>query len=229
MSLLLCTVDIWTSLCLFLVFSNYLLHGNPTLWCLYLDSHFGVPDGGAWWAAVHGVARSRTQLSDFTCTFHFHALEKETATHSSVLAWRIPGRGEPGGLLSLGLHRVRHDWSDLAAAAAAAAEVLSTNDHWPPRRLSSTCELSFQKFPKRIKLSFSRVEAKRESIIYKNLKHSQSSGTGHLLAIQRQLISGLIFLVFQYIVHQITPWECGSWTGKPIIFLPSRVFLSGQF
>ena len=59
-------------------------------------------DGGAWWAAVHGVAKSRTQLSDFTFTFHFHALEKEMATHSSVLAWRIPGTGEPGGLPSLG-------------------------------------------------------------------------------------------------------------------------------
>ena len=63
-------------------------------------------DGGAWWAAVHGVAKSRTQLSDFTFTFHFHALEKEMATHSSVLAWRIPGMGEPGGLLSMGSHRV---------------------------------------------------------------------------------------------------------------------------
>ena len=66
-------------------------------------------DRGAWWAAVHGVARSRTRLSDFHFTFHFHALEKEMATHSSVLAWRIPGMGEPGGLLSLGSHRVRHD------------------------------------------------------------------------------------------------------------------------
>ena len=75
-------------------------------------------DGGAWWAAVHGVAKSQTQLSDFTFTFHFPALEKEMATHSSVLAWRIPGMGEPGGLPSLGLHRVGHDWSDLAAAAA---------------------------------------------------------------------------------------------------------------
>ena len=75
-------------------------------------------DGGAWWAAVHGVARSRTRLSDFTFTFHFHALEKEMATHSSGLAWRIPGMGEPGGLPSLGLHGVGHDWSDLAAAAA---------------------------------------------------------------------------------------------------------------
>ena len=74
-------------------------------------------DGGAWWAAVHGVAESRTWLSDFTFTFHFHALEKEMATHSSVLAWRIPGMGEPGGLLSMGSHRVGHDWSDLAAAA----------------------------------------------------------------------------------------------------------------
>ena len=63
-------------------------------------------DGGAWWSAVHGVARSGTQLSDFTLFFHFHALGKEMATHSSVLAWRIPGTGEPGGLLSMGSHRV---------------------------------------------------------------------------------------------------------------------------
>ena len=66
-------------------------------------------DGGAWWAAVHGVAKSRTRLSDFTFTFHFHALEKEMATHSSVLAWRIPGMEEPGGLQSMGSLRVRHD------------------------------------------------------------------------------------------------------------------------
>ena len=66
-------------------------------------------DGRAWWAAVHGVARSRTQLGDFTCTFPFHALEKEMATHSSVLARRIPGTGEPGGLPSMGSHRVGHD------------------------------------------------------------------------------------------------------------------------
>ena len=75
-------------------------------------------DGGAWRAAVHGVAKSRTWLSDFTFPFHFHALEKEMATHSSVLAWRIPGIGEPGELPSMGSHRVRHDWSHLAAAAA---------------------------------------------------------------------------------------------------------------
>ena len=73
-------------------------------------------DGGSWWAAVHGVAKSQTRLSDFTFTFHFHALEKEMATHSSVLAWRIPGMGEPGGLPSMGSHRVKHDWSEAAAA-----------------------------------------------------------------------------------------------------------------
>ena len=78
-------------------------------------------DGGAWKAAVHEIAegQGRTRLSDFTFTFHFHALEKEIATHSSVLAWRIPGVGEPGGLPSMGSHRVGHDCSDLAAAAAA--------------------------------------------------------------------------------------------------------------
>ena len=71
-------------------------------------------DGGAWWAVVHGVAKSGTRLSDFTFTFHFHALEKEMATHSSVLAWRIPGAGKSGGLPSMGSYRVEHDSSDLA-------------------------------------------------------------------------------------------------------------------
>ena len=80
-------------------------NGNPRQ-CSCLES---PRDGGAWWAAVYGVAQSRTQLSDFTFTFHFHALEKEMATHASVLAWRIPGTGEPGGLPSMGSHRVGHD------------------------------------------------------------------------------------------------------------------------
>ena len=66
-------------------------------------------DGGAWWTGRHGVAKSLTRLSDFTFTFHFHALEKEMATHSRVLAWRIPGTGEPLGLPSMGSHRVGHD------------------------------------------------------------------------------------------------------------------------
>ena len=87
-------------------------------------------DGGPWWAAVHGVARSRTRLSNFTFSFHFHALEKEMATCSSVLAWRIPGTGEPGGLPSLGLHRIRHDWSDLAAAAVIIKPIWWLP--WPP-------------------------------------------------------------------------------------------------
>ena len=78
-------------------------------------------DRGAWWAAVHGATKNRTRLSNFTFTFHFHALEKELATHSSVLAWRIPGTGVPGGLPSMGSHRVGHD---LAAAAAGLSSVL---------------------------------------------------------------------------------------------------------
>ena len=95
------------------------------LWCFCGEGN-GTPfqysclenpmDGGAWWAAVHGVAKSWARLSDFTFTFHFHSLEK--ATHSSILAWRIPGTEEPSGLTSMGSHRVRHDWSDLAEAAA---------------------------------------------------------------------------------------------------------------
>ena len=89
-------------------------------------------DGGAWWAAVHGVARVLTQLSDFTFTFHFHALEKEMATRSSVPAWRTPGTAEPGGLSSMGSRRDGHDWSDLAAAAVAALEKgVATNSSIP--------------------------------------------------------------------------------------------------
>ena len=80
-------------------------NGNP-LQCSCLENPI---DRGAWWDIVHGVAKSRTRLSNFTFTFHFHALEKEMATHSSVLAWRIPGMEEPGGLLSMGSHRVGHD------------------------------------------------------------------------------------------------------------------------
>ena len=83
--------------------------------------YFGLEnlmDGGAWWAAVHGVAKSHTRLGNFTFTIQFHALEKEMATHSSVLAWRNPETGEPGGLPSMGSHRVGHDCGNLAAAAA---------------------------------------------------------------------------------------------------------------
>ena len=81
-------------------------------------------DRGAWQTAVHGVAKSRTRLSDFPSTFHFHALEKEMATHSSVLAWRIPGTGEPGGLPSMGSHRVGHDWSDSSSRRPFPPEIL---------------------------------------------------------------------------------------------------------
>ena len=88
-------------------------NGNP-LQCSCLEN---PRDGGAWWAAVYGVAQSRTRLSEFTFTFHFHALEKAMAPHSSTLAWRIPGTEQPGGLPSMGSHRVRHDWHDLAAVA----------------------------------------------------------------------------------------------------------------
>ena len=97
-------------ICIFLMINSGEGNGTPLQYsCLE-----NPMDGGAWWAAVHGVAKSQTRLSDFTFTFHFHALEKEMATHSSVLAWRIPGMGEPGGLPSMGSHRVGHDWSDLA-------------------------------------------------------------------------------------------------------------------
>ena len=89
-------------------------NGNP-LQCSRLEN---PRYGGAWWAAIYGVAQSQTRLSTFTFTFHFHALEKEMATHSSVLAWRTLGTREPAGLPSMGSHRVGHDRSDLAVAAA---------------------------------------------------------------------------------------------------------------
>ena len=88
-------------------FSKFHREGNGTpLQYSCLENPMG---GGAWKAAVHGVAEGWARLSNFTFTFHFYALEKEMATHSSVLAWRIPGTGEPGGLPSMGLHRVGHD------------------------------------------------------------------------------------------------------------------------
>ena len=87
--------------------NKFVGEGNGTpLQYSYLEKPM---DRGAWWAAVHGIAEGRTRLSDFTFTFHFHALEKEMATHSSVPAWRIPGIGEPGGLPSMGSHIVGHD------------------------------------------------------------------------------------------------------------------------
>ena len=86
---------------------------------------------------VHGVANSRTRLSDFTFTFHFHALEKEMATHSSVLAWRIPGTGKPGGLPFTGLQRVGHNWSDLAAAAATLYYVVFTQHRQRSEKLNT--------------------------------------------------------------------------------------------
>ena len=121
-----------------------------------VDVHFGEGNGtplqysclenlmdrGAWWAAVHGVAKNRTWLSDFTFTFHFHALEKEMATHSSVLPWRIPGMGEPGGLLSTGSHRVGHDWSDLAAAAAYVSNKRNLKGIWKRIRFRQMSSLA---------------------------------------------------------------------------------------
>ena len=101
-------------------------NGNP-LQCSCLENPV---DGGAWWAAVHGVTKSWTQLSNFTLTSHFHTLEKEMATHSSVLAWRIPGMGAPGGLPSMGSHRVGHDWCNLAAVAAAVPVTVTINKKW---------------------------------------------------------------------------------------------------
>ena len=127
---------------------------------IYLLPHFNIGEGngtpfqysclenpmdrGAWWAAVHGVAKSRTWLSDFTFIFHFHALEKEMETHSSDHAWRILGMGEHGGLLSMGSHRVGHNWSDLTAAAAAFQHPSSSFGSSPPYVSPSSFSFGFQ-------------------------------------------------------------------------------------
>ena len=99
-------------------------NGTPLqYWCLE-----NPMDGGACWATIHGVAKSQTKQSDFTFTFHFHILEKEMATHSSVLAWRIPGTEKPDRLQSMGSHRVRYNWSNLAAAADGKESASSEGD-----------------------------------------------------------------------------------------------------
>ena len=119
-----------------LVISRIMGNGTPLQYsCLE-----NPMDEGAWWATVHAVAKSWTQLSDFTFTFHFHALEKEMATHSSVLTWRIPGTGEPGRLPSVGLHRVRDDWSNLAAAAKFIAALFTIARTWKEPRCPWTDE-----------------------------------------------------------------------------------------
>ena len=111
------------NLCYFYLLEKQQRRGIPLQYCCLEDP----VDGGAWWTAFHGITKSWTQLSDFIFTLHFHALEKKTATHSSVLAWKIPGMEEPGGLPSMGSHRVGHDWSNLAAAAAAQKHRLASN------------------------------------------------------------------------------------------------------
>ena len=100
-------VYVCVCVCVYMYVCTYIGEGNGTP--LQYSCLENPMDKGAWWAAVRGVARSRTRLSNFTFTFHFHALEKEMAPHSSVLAWRIPGMGEPGGLPSMGSHRVGHN------------------------------------------------------------------------------------------------------------------------
>ena len=125
---------------------------NQSFWYSCLEN---PTDRGAQQAAVHGVTEGRARLSDFTLTFHFPALEKEMATHSSVLAWRIPGTEEPGGLLSMGSHRVGHNWSDLAAAAAASSKITAASSRlsqvqriWTQVRLQhcykDTCLVGFK-------------------------------------------------------------------------------------
>ena len=117
--------------------------------------------GGAWWAAVHGVTKSWTRLRDFTFTFHFHALEKEMATHSNVVAWRIPGKREPGRLPSLGLHGVGHNWSDFAAAVARMFPVAQMVKNLPAIQVTWVQSLDQKDLPKKGMATHSNILAWR--------------------------------------------------------------------
>ena len=124
---------------------------------------------------LHGVVKSWTPLSHFTFTFHFHALEKEMGTHSSVLAWRLPGTGEPGGLPSVGSHRVGHDWSDLAAAAAAARRDTNTNqscDFMRSAHRSPTWGASALRWVGRQQMGGKRASLGFSKAIYASYSHS---------------------------------------------------------
>ena len=164
----------------------------------------GNMNRGAWWATAHGVAKSQTPLSDFTFTFHFHALEKEMATHSIVLAWRIPGTGEPGGLLSMGFHRVGYDWSNLAAAAAALPHIFVKmckhfgwrNKDWDKK----------QKFP----FYFIQIKAGlRKTVIPHGLKVIQSKNKQKDL--KRDIVSTY---TVKYNCHHQSAWGSGPYIIK---------------
>ena len=177
-------------------------------------------DGGAWLTAVHGVAKSWTWLSDFTFTFHFHALEQEMATHSNVLAWRIPGTGEPGGLPSMGLQRVRHDWSDLAAAAVAAATCILKTSPWLINE-NKTANLLYP-------YTFWRAYFPTESnhCLNENFSVGDSADAG----VHWPLITGLS-LQFVQVFHMSqrisTQGEISSWPDYLEMLLPCREYTCG--
>ena len=136
-------------------------------------------DRGAWWAAVHGVTQSWTRLSYFTFTFHFHALEKEMATHSSVLAWRIPGTGEPGGLPSMESHRVRHNWSDLAPVHIMRKTCLASGNHRGLPSGTVTLDLKgkdLRSIVGREQSMYNQDLGRKNHDLFKKLKESQWGG-----------------------------------------------------
>ena len=133
----------------------------------------------SWLAAVHGVAKSRTGLSDFTFTFYFHALEKEMATHSSVPAWRIPGTGKPGVLPSVGSHRVGHNWSDLAAAAWLTLKIC-----WVAHSCPTPCDLLDFSLPGSFVLWIFQARIVEWVAIFSSMGSSPSQGSNlHLLCL----------------------------------------------
>ena len=125
-------------------------------------------DGGPWWAAVHGVAKSQTRLSDFTFSFHFHAWKKEMATHSSVLVWRIPGTGDPDGLPSMGSHRVGHDRSGLAAVANSWAKTSTQKT----KKLMKEIENDINRWKDTLCLWIERINIMKMTILAKGIYQS---------------------------------------------------------
>ena len=138
-------------------------------------------EGGAWKAAVHGVAEGRTRLSGFTSTFHFHALQKEMATHSSVLAWRIPGTGELGGLPSMGWHRVGHDWSVLARSLLTGCRVISLWRYWFQLCQDWLLDVKSSHYKERICLKgTNQLQKQKEKGEHYHHSHKESLSKGHL-------------------------------------------------
>ena len=211
-------------------------------------------DRGAWWAAVHGVTKSQTWLSDFPFTFHFHALEKEVATHSGALAWRIPGTGEPGGLPSMRSHRVRHDWSDSSRSSSwetvedrgawrasvhrAAKSWMQLRDWTPPLptlliiscnspRIAILKPFCLQDLPSSFRMALCLPIKMCKNVGKKSVRHTLSSSFKK----ESLVSSGGLDYVAQLVTvwkrrsqHELVTCHCTMWTGLKYLVLKMSFF-----